>query len=310
MITNLATELHDLCMSLRGTSDSQKPTGDVLAGIFTCENSDPLFFAILAALGARFERLRRIVEASESVPEDIRPAALQAINHLRRIISTKFLTTPWDQAKKQIFLDGHLTAMQFLGPLVQPEAPLKKIAKEERDELVKKIDDAIADIEERTGNSFAKDAIVVALRAVKTMLERFEFFGIDAVTEKLVLAHVGLSSDMAEAAHRRDRRGASAFKKAIVAVSAVAVALILADNALDAIEDHYSRGQTLIRYIADAAPAEIKALPAPAPDEAQALEEPDAQAPADAQTEASEKVKSKAVAKKPELPAAAEKGGA
>ena len=310
MITNPATELHDLCVSLRGTSDTQKPTGDVLAGLFACKNSDPLFFAILGALGARFERLRQIVKASENVPEHLRPTALQAINHLWKIFSTQLLTTRWDQGKKQIFLPAHLTAMQFLGPLVEHEAPLKKITKEECAELVKQIDDAIANIEGHKCNSFAKDAIVMALTAVKKTLERFEFFGIDAVTEKLVLAHAGLSSGMAEAAHRRDRRGASAFKKAIVAVSAVAGALILADNALDAIEDHYSRGQTLIRYIADAAPVEIKALPAPAPDEPQGLEQPEAQAPADDQTQASGKGKSKAIVEEPEPHVAAEKGGA
>lgn len=262
MLTDPATEIFEMCQVLQSSPAKAKAeTRKALAQIFGCVSChEALFFELLAALSKRFDRLAEITETSPNVPDHLREKSTTAVKHLRNFFSTDGLHEAWEQRKAKVFVNEHLTAVEYIGALIRNEYPLKKLNDEERAELIDKIDELLTSIKDDGGASIVQDVVVSAFESVKAILERLVFFGTDASTESLILAFTKLAAAEKVAESETDK---ATVKKALGVIALVAGAMIYTSDVLTAAEDLYNKGQAAVQYIIEQIPEDIKLLAPP-----------------------------------------------
>lgn len=259
MLTNPAIELHELCKQLQSHGNvDQARTHKALATIFGLKSSnDPIFYSIVAALSRRFETLLRITQESSAVPDYLRDRALGAINHLKLFCRVEGMLENWNDVKNKVFSGEQMTALHFLGGFLQQTHPVKKITDEEREDLLQRIENELAEIDREGPNSLVQDIIVSELKLLKVVLEHLTFFGIEALRDSLLTATVNVSAAESAATSNADK---SAVKKASHVLGAIVVALLIASDLIEATENIYDRGQVAIEYLAEKWPSAPTAL--------------------------------------------------
>lgn len=234
---------------------------DALADMFGCAADDEVFFVLLAAISTRCDRLNRLVDTAPELAEH-REEIAKATRTLRHIFGTDILPTPWKERSVQFLRPECLTAVKMASIGLRSRYPLKKLSDDERTELLRQINDVLADAESE--HSFSALVVRNALIGIRTIIERLDFFGHDALIERLFLANGELYAP--SRANEKERGQTRLRKKALAVVCAVVGALIVSDEALTAVENHYHRAQCLLEYIhqnGTAQIAEVKKLPPP-----------------------------------------------
>lgn len=261
METNPASELHDLCTQLKNSGRDDRQTRDVLAEIFRCQSSnDPLFLELLAIIAKRFANLIQLIDRSSELPTDLRDTSRTAVEHLALITSTDSLTSRWGERRKAVLSNEHIIALRFIGGSFQKEFPLRILSKEQRSELIDTINRAIPDLLVEQPQTFVHDATINVLQSIKIILEHFEFFGTEALSDKLLWAHSNLNATKSRALGAGIANAAKVVSIGFGVVASIVGVLAIVPKAEKGTEILYGYSQNAIEYLSKELPKDIPKL--------------------------------------------------
>ncbi|RUX49475.1 hypothetical protein EOA33_12420 [Mesorhizobium sp. M4A.F.Ca.ET.050.02.1.1] len=260
-ITDPSTELHRLCEKLKA-NDARDETRKALARQFGVTVDSPEFFAILAAISARIARLRSLVASMTATPEIFRQRFDQACVRVSSFISSANLHNSWRGVRDSAFEPVSLNSLLMAGHTIQGVAPLRVPTEAQRAEFLQKIDEAINAIDDRQDVIMA--VFVTSFVALRFMIEKLEFYGVDGVLEQLLNTHAILSS--VEYSDKKKGKNRT-FAKAWAVLASIYVALTIPDAGLTAVQNYYADYQAVIEYFSQQVPPESpKLLTGPAED--------------------------------------------
>jgi hypothetical protein len=169
------------------------------------------------------------------------------------------IQNPWESSKNNIFKPEILLALHMVDPLVQQIAPIAIPSEDERNEIVAKINEAIDELEK--SDSFAATSLAMSLQAVRRIMEKLEFFGVEELFRSLINSDAYFRATVHEA--KSDPKARSGLRKAALALSFILNILTVSDAGFTALENDYSRTQALIGFIGEQIKVEPLQLPSP-----------------------------------------------
>jgi len=181
--TNIAEELHALCVRLDITSDVQ---GDqFLAESFQVEAWSQDFFEVLSGITERMDALLTLIDTL-SIRDTVKANAKDHLGHMKRAFSRPALVSPWRQHGQPcvapprrdpiLGLSAVLHTYDFDTPTQAEAAQIKADANE-----------LLCWLEEfqLSEKDFIRECIVVGLRRFLFQIERLEWFGWGGATAGL-----------------------------------------------------------------------------------------------------------------------------
>ncbi|NZD62916.1 hypothetical protein HX900_17570 [Rhizobium sp. WYCCWR 11290] len=254
-ISNEAEELHRMCVRFRD-HESRLQTNAALAQLFGVKEESAGYHFFVSAIRLRFERFIQVV--NEVVPNDRHRSNLNAAaQHLGSFVESRYWQAGWRDTRTNVFTETHLMALDMAGGGLASHAP---VALPSEDELRTHVDDlhrALAGVE--GSDDFVAQMVSQSIRTVIRMVELFDIFGSAAVGEKLFETHALIK----QAADIAPKSRANAYVKAATIVGIVMAGLTSADAGFSAIENFYSRANSIGQLLLANPPA-LKLLPAPA----------------------------------------------
>jgi hypothetical protein len=221
---------------------SGDPAAAGLAALLGVEAHGAEYFIILGVIASRFHRLEEFV--LKIVTDDSRNTILRSLPRLRAFLSLPAKPNgSWDQVKESLFPEAAMNVLSMLSPLLAEKAPLSVPTAAERADAIQKIDAALEALAEE--HDALSAALHGSLSATRRMMEKFEFWGPESLTQQLQNI-VGLY----ELTVRRDpdRRTSAAMLKVVAALSFLLSINVGADAALTALENNYTRATTILGY--------------------------------------------------------------
>lgn len=260
-ITDPSTELFQLCTMLKGV-DSKDVTTRTLAKKFGVDVDSAEFFSTLAAISSRIHRLRSLVASLTDTPQPFRSAFDIACAQAASFLSSTSLTGQWRGVRDAAFKDVALNTLMMAGHTVKKVAPLSVPTASERADIIKKIDEAIEEIQD--GNDIFATLLFSSFLTLRVIIERLEFYGVDGLIDHLLNTHVILRSAEASQSDSQKKRG---FTRAWNVLATMYFLLTIPDAGITAIENNYARFQVALHFFSKEAPEpNIKLLTGPAKD--------------------------------------------
>jgi hypothetical protein len=246
---------------------------NTIEGLARCINisvDDPEFLEILAAIQRRIRDVEELakVAGDADFDQEMRNDVLAAIRSFSQIVHPKNAHIGWDQIRSSHLTAKNITALRFFSQTARRYRPLRVVPLKTREEILGKISDAIAEIENDTNlEHWRKTILVGGLRRIQLVIKHLPFFGHDAAIAELWNVHQKLSlviNDI-EATGRKS----STLKHALLALSLVGSLFVLPADAASAL-NHYKAwmvtwSNEVLRIVTDTNRAtETKLLPPPA----------------------------------------------
>lgn len=252
-----AMQLHAMC-SILATYSSQfdnHPTQTTLAEVLGVEQNTAEYFMGIGAIAARFHRMEMLVEAILDEPH--KTLLLETLKSLRGFIVAQSQVSPWTSVRSQTFSSANMQTLLMASVFVKQHAPVGIPTPEERENAIALLDEALDGLRQHHGA--LSSSIYASLLTTKRMLERFDMYGVDSLSDELL--RVFALKVAAESDEHVGSAERGSWQKAWSALMLVASMLVASDAGLTAIENQYTRTQSIIAYFA----TEQKRLPAPEP---------------------------------------------
>lgn len=255
LISDPASELHVMCTLIGGfsTGNTSHRGAKALAKLLGVPENSSQYFMGLGAIAGRFDRLATLF--SDTLSEPHKGLALQTLSSLQVFLNAEQQMASWEGVRGQVFTDANMRTLLMSGLAVRQVAPISIPTPDERKEILSMLDEALQELSDHHGA--ISSSIHQALEVTRRMLAQLEIFGTDSLSEHL-LRLFALKQASAEA-QRPGSKEKSAWAKAWATVAILAGTLVLADESIVAVENHYHRANAIIRHFA----AEQKQLPAP-----------------------------------------------
>jgi len=214
------------------------------------------------SLSPRFKKLDQLVRLAPDLSDARKGRSLTAIAGLERIVRITHLNQSWSPSRDDALREEHLVALEYTGDAIAKIAKFIVPTDAERREFVSKLDEAI---EAFSGASdISAGMLVDTLATLKLLLEKLDFFGIDELTEKLIIAGLQLKVVGDDPATRNPNTTAGqAWRKAAVAISLLVNCLVVPHDVAIATSDYYQWGQTSLSWIREQTSTEPRRLTGP-----------------------------------------------
>ncbi|HEU5407916.1 MAG TPA: hypothetical protein VFU48_09120 [Nitrospira sp.] len=258
MQTDMVSEILAACDEFRRLGQINKPTREVIGGLFGCNHNHPKFFYLVAALMGQFDLLEKQVSRSTRLNDTEKSQALAQIRGLSSFLQVDRLVRPWSDSYQHAFKQENF-GIQFLRPTLSAEFPIQSLSASEIAETRPKIVEAIKAVKRSGAPEIVIKTLADCLDAVLEVMDHFRFYGVSPLTDKIVVAFA-TAEIFDDPSHDTPTRNAAS--QSILGIAALAVALLTQGNdAIHAVQDWSKRAHTVIEYIASNAPRPM--LPPP-----------------------------------------------
>ncbi|WP_449396286.1 hypothetical protein [Devosia riboflavina] len=254
-ISDPAAQLHAMCAIMaRFTPERGNSVGQVaLAELLGVQPNSSEYFMGIGAIAARFHRLQVLSDSALEEPySSLLSGTLKA---LQTAFTAHSQINHWQPIRDQAFAPANMQTLLMASGVVRQHARISVPTPEERASAVLMIDEALEALEKHHGS--LTDSIYMALQNTKRMLVRFDIYGVDSLADELLKAFALKTA--AEAGPMGSNKERGAWVKAWAALMMVASTLMAADAGITAIENHYTRAQSVLAFFA----GEQKQLPPP-----------------------------------------------
>ncbi len=152
--------------------------------------ASPDFFYALSAIGRRKDRLLGFVKAvdDEFFDEDLRTTVAAAVECIGQLNNQQVLEVSWTQLKASFLREDDIRTLKLFSRTARHYRPLPRVLEEERDQIVKKIDElqhelsVCADLPE-----WAKEPLREGLGRLRLVVLYFILFGHEEAIDQLLL---------------------------------------------------------------------------------------------------------------------------
>ena len=257
--TDPAREIAEVIDWMRAIPPGEQQIWHTLHQALAIQGGHAEFLEILAALAVRLAELAELTNSivDSDLENDQRAMVTAAITRLSNVIAPAHMQTLWKNALSNWVLETDATLLRMYGATIRQHRPLRRVADEERQELLSQIEAAIAEVQSDAALAgWGREALVVGLRRLHLVMRHFRFFGHEAAARELVLV-----TTAAESVEKRTggKKGAS-----LLAVFGVVTALYHAIEIIKAPDDfRIAFGDYAQLLLGGSEPAQLQ-LPAPA----------------------------------------------
>jgi hypothetical protein len=222
-----------------------------LRNLFGVGKSNSDLLEIVSIIVRRMDRVIGLIPSAPHFDASHQANAIKALKRLQQMFEPDHLTASWKDTRAIIHEHGHLQTVHFLSPALKNVVRYSVPSAEERAEFIRQIDEALSEFGSAT--DIGADALVGSLKSLRLILEKLDFFGIEELQSKLVLATANFKVAVAavDPSPRPDKTKGAWRKLAKIAVvlAGIANAIVLADDAPTAITHHYDRALHLAHWV-------------------------------------------------------------
>jgi hypothetical protein len=188
--TDPAREIALVIDWMQSLAPSERPIWEVLYSGIPIEGGNAEFLELAAALSTRVQRLRTLCTTlvEPDFEEDMRSRTDQALARFDNVLAPGHLHRPWTAARDEWAQPSDATWLRTVGSIIRRHQPLRLVSGEEREALLKMIEEAIADLySDAELAGWGREALVIGLRRMYMVLRYFQFFGHEATVREIVL---------------------------------------------------------------------------------------------------------------------------
>jgi len=250
-ITDPALELHSLFQRLDAhETNSQDQTHNVLRQIFTTGSSESDFLDVVSVIVRRIERLKKLVHHANGLDKLHRNSANSTLSQFQSIFTPDRFVSRWQDARAVIQSNGNLHVLHFLSTEIRRIVKYGIPTTEERDEFVRQIDEVLK--EPSHMEDVGADVVISALRSLRFILIKLEFFGVEELSEKLGLLSAAYRAIIIRTADPQNPQNLwKRWGQIGAIILAVADVIIVADELPGALQNHYTRAAQIAHWVAE-----------------------------------------------------------
>jgi hypothetical protein len=223
-LTDPAAELVGLARLLQHyQTASNRSVHATIGALLECSLSEQI--EAVAAITARVSRLKELVSSVDDPFLDEhgqRGILLSALDQFLGLFRPEHAGGAWSSALKTFIREEDIRAIQGFSRTARDYRPLRRIEKEDRQQLLGKIGAALADMESRNDvPSWAKEPLTDGLRRLQLMVRHLSFFGHSTAIDQILLlrTHTNALKSAMDDSSTPASKGKSRFKAVLEAIA-------------------------------------------------------------------------------------------
>lgn len=234
-LTDPAAEIGDLFAWLGEIAPRPAQTFHAICEALGLKVDSGDYIELVAAALSRVDRLTKLIEELKGeglLPEHLCGEAADACSRLRGVFTAPGQSSRWDGIKEKNLRPQHLYTLYKISTELRPLRPLRQLTDQDREEVVRKIDEAASTIRGCGDLDFVvRDHLAQSLDRLQLIFKHFRFFGHAAALNQI--ATLQRSVEVAKPA-ARSVRARAALSAAVIVILAAGDLFALPHNVQEA----------------------------------------------------------------------------